>query len=260
MAAQCSYSISQPSICGPPSSPAWPWFGKADTYQSRSRPEQRREDPVRSGWHERRASTTDSPEDLITSAGYRQSADVFSTSSMRRILIAVVLRRRANFVVVFRWLPLPHCGHSRGCSGEQKSQLPDRLLRRVRHVVTEIAAYVDAASLYGKRPLQIRETPNRITRKLARRLPSKRSGARHLGRHCVGDPGVPGARLTGPASEAAPWPWSQPTPQRGTSTEITGPDRRGSGRAGRAFVAAASDGPKVLWRSEGGRGQTRTHS
>jgi galactokinase len=46
----------------------------------------------------------------------------------------------------------------------------------------------------------------------------------------------------------------------GASTEITGPYRRGSGRAGRAFVAAAGDGPKVLWRSEGGREQTRSHS
>ena len=70
-AAQCSNSLSQPSICGPPSSPAWPWFGKADTYQSRSRPEQRREDPVRSGCHKRRTSTTDIPVSLMTSAGYR---------------------------------------------------------------------------------------------------------------------------------------------------------------------------------------------
>ena len=46
----------------------------------------------------------------------------------------------------------------------------------------------------------------------------------------------------------------------GASTEISGRYRRGSGRAGRAFVAAAGDGPKVLWRSEGGREQTRIHS
>jgi hypothetical protein len=68
-ATQCSYSLSQPAICGPPSSPAWPWFGKADTYQSRSRRKQRREDSVRSGWHKRRTSTTDSPVGLMTSTG-----------------------------------------------------------------------------------------------------------------------------------------------------------------------------------------------
>jgi hypothetical protein len=46
----------------------------------------------------------------------------------------------------------------------------------------------------------------------------------------------------------------------GASTEITGRYRRGSGRAGLEFVAAAGDGPKVLWRSEGRREQTGTHS
>jgi hypothetical protein len=48
--------------------------------------------------------------------------------------------------------------------------------------------------------------------------------------------------------------------EEGASTEITGPYRRGSGRAGRAFVAAAGDGPKLLWRSEGGREQPPTHT
>jgi hypothetical protein len=57
--------ISQASICGPPSSPAWPWFGKAVTYQSQSRRAQPLDDPVWNGWHERRPSATDRPEHLI---------------------------------------------------------------------------------------------------------------------------------------------------------------------------------------------------
>ena len=45
----------------------------------------------------------------------------------------------------------------------------------------------------------------------------------------------------------------------GASTEITGRYRKGSGCAGRAFAAAAGDGPKVLWRSEGGRERRLGH-
>jgi galactokinase len=73
-------------------------------------------------------------------------------------------------------------------------------------------------------------------------------------------PGVLGARLTGAASEASPVDVVTADAAEGASTEITGRYRRGSGRAGLEFVAAAGDGPKVLWRSEGGREQTRTHS
>jgi galactokinase len=110
----------------------------------------------------------------MTSAGYRQSADALSTSSMRRILIAVAAPS-GQFVVVFRWRPLPHCGHSRGCNGEQKSQLPDRLLRRVRNVVTENRRVLDAVS--ARRQNDLSRFGKRLTesRKLARRLPSKRS-------------------------------------------------------------------------------------
>ena len=75
-----------------------------------------------------------------------KSADVFSTSSMRRILIAVVLRFRANL----SWYSGGgrfHIGATpQVAMGEQKSQLPDRLLRRVRHVVTENRRVLDAAS------------------------------------------------------------------------------------------------------------------
>jgi galactokinase len=72
-------------------------------------------------------------------------------------------------------------------------------------------------------------------------------------------PGVPGARLTGAGFGGCAVAVVTADAAEGASTEITGPYRRGSGRAGRAFVAAG-DGPKVLWRSEGGREQTRTHS
>jgi galactokinase len=73
-------------------------------------------------------------------------------------------------------------------------------------------------------------------------------------------PGVPGARLTGAGFGGCAVAVITADAAEGASTEITGRYRRGSGRAGRAFVAAAGDGPKVLWRSEGGREQTRTHS
>jgi galactokinase len=73
-------------------------------------------------------------------------------------------------------------------------------------------------------------------------------------------PGVSGARLIGAGFGWCAVAVVTADAAEGASTEITGPDRRGSGRAGRAFAAAAGDGPKVLWRSEGGREQTRTHS
>ena len=72
-------------------------------------------------------------------------------------------------------------------------------------------------------------------------------------------PDVPGARLTGAGfggcavavvtADAA----ERPVPRSPDPTV-------GKWPSGRAFVAAAGDGPKVLWRSEGGREQTRTHS
>jgi hypothetical protein len=43
-AAQCSFSLSPLSICGPLCSPAWPWFGKVAMYRLRSRQAQRLDD------------------------------------------------------------------------------------------------------------------------------------------------------------------------------------------------------------------------
>jgi galactokinase len=73
-------------------------------------------------------------------------------------------------------------------------------------------------------------------------------------------PGVLGARLTGAGFGGCAGGRGHSRRSRGASTEITGRYRRGSGRAGLEFVAAAGDGPKVLWRSEGRREQTGTHS
>ena len=56
-------------------------------------------------------------------------------------------------------------------------------------------------------------------------------------------PGVLGARLTGAGLG-------------GCAVAVITAD----GCAGHAFVASSGNGPKVLWRSEGGREQTRTHS
>jgi galactokinase len=44
------------------------------------------------------------------------------------------------------------------------------------------------------------------------------------------------------------------------SAEITGRYGKASGRAGRAFVSSAGDGPKVLWRAQGGLERPRTAS
>jgi galactokinase len=74
------------------------------------------------------------------------------------------------------------------------------------------------------------------------------------------NPGVPGAGLTGAGFGGCAVAVVTADAAEGASTEITGPYRRGSGRAGRAFANATGDGPKVLWRSEDGREQTRTHS
>jgi galactokinase len=72
--------------------------------------------------------------------------------------------------------------------------------------------------------------------------------------------GVLGARLTGAGFGGCAVVVVTADAAEGASTEITGRHRRASGSAGRAFVAAAGDGPKVLWRSKGGREQTGTHS
>lgn len=60
---------------------------QAVTYQSPSMRARCLADSVRNGWHERHGSTTDSPEDLMTSAEYLESANVSSTSSMWRLLM-----------------------------------------------------------------------------------------------------------------------------------------------------------------------------
>ena len=101
---------------------------------------------VRSGWHKRRTSTTDSPVSLMTCAGYREKRRRLLDLLDAQDLDCSSAAPSGQFVVVFRWRPLPHCGHSGGCNGEQKSQLPDRLLRRVRHVVTESRRVLDAVS------------------------------------------------------------------------------------------------------------------
>jgi len=197
----------------------------------------------------------------MTSAGYREKrrrlldlldAQDFDCSSAAP---------SGQFVVVFRWRPLPHCGHSRGCSGEQKSQLPDRLLRRVRHVVTQNRRVLDAASALRQNDLS----------RFGKLLTESHASLRNDYQVSVPEldtlvgiaqetTGILGARLTGAGFGGCAVAVVTADAAEGASTEITGPYRRGSGRAGRAFVAAAGDGPEVLWRSEGGREQTRTHS
>ena len=88
---------------------------------------------------------TDSPVSLMTSGGYPERRRRLLYLLSAQDLDAVVLRRRANLS--------PYSGGGRfhivatpEAATASRSQLPDRLLRRVRHVVTENRSVLDAAS------------------------------------------------------------------------------------------------------------------
>jgi galactokinase len=164
----------------------------------------------------------------MTSAGYREKrrrlldlldAQDFDCSSAAP---------SCQFVVVFRWRPFPHWGHSTGCNGEQKSQLPDRLLRRVRHVVTENRRVLDAASALRQNDLSrfgklLTESHASLRDDYQVSLPELDT----LVGIAQETPGVPGARLTGAGFGGCAVAVVTADAAEGASTEITGPYRRG---------------------------------
>jgi galactokinase len=161
---------------------------------------------------------------LMTSAGYREKRRRLLDLLDAQDLDCSSAAPSGQFVVVFRWRPLPHCGHSRGCNGEQKSQLPDRLLRRVRHAVTprtgrRLALRQNDLSRFGKLLTESHASLRDDSQVSVPELDTLVGIAQQT-------PGVPGARLTGAGFGGCAVAVVTADAAEGASTEITGPYRR----------------------------------
>jgi galactokinase len=132
---------------------------------------------------------------------------------------------------------------SEGTLTEQQRHLPDRLLRRARHVVTENHRVLDAVAALRRTDVE------RLGQLLTESHASLRDDYQvsipeldTLVDIALRTPGVLGARLTGAGSAAAPWRWSPPTPQKPPtprSPRATG--RRPGGRGVRSSAPQATD-------------------
>ena len=144
---------------------------------------------------------------------------------------------------------------------EQQRHLPDRLLRRARHVVSENRRVLDAVSALRHTDLRrfghlLTESHTSLRDDYEVSIPELDA----LVDIALHTPGVLGARLTGAGFGGCAVAVVTADAAEGAHTEITERYSGATGRAGRAFISSASDGPSVRWRSDGAPHQPTTRT